>query len=171
MRDVAGMATTAFKFAGDKTRTVELRHLAARDVAVADQATTLIRRNADAFRRQADLLIAQGKEAADSTLGPRGGAWGYIDSKICDWIREQAKTPEGMVAVSEAYKTDKNVASIIYSSPHFLLGLSKDLHGRMLATAVEMHAPKAGARLREGQALADIVGNYESVVTSIHRSF
>ncbi|MBV0910924.1 hypothetical protein [Anianabacter salinae] len=165
---IVSSATKAKALAGDLTRTKPQLHLLGKEIAM--RASAPIRQHAELFARKAVELMDDGKALADSVLGPREG-YGYVDSEIRGWIRDQVKTPEGMQAVSTLYKSDKNVASVLYSSPYFLLGISEALHGKMAATAVEKFAPKGAALLTEGAALSKIVGNYESVVSDIHNSF
>ncbi len=108
---------------------------------------------------------------AERALAPRGGAHAPIEAQTISWVREAARTPEGMAAIAEAYRTDINVASVIFSTFHPLLGLSKDAHGKVCANIIDTHVPKAAAKMREGQELSNAVSRYAGVEAAVHRSF
>lgn len=70
-----------------------------------------------------------------------------------------------------AYKSNLQVASTIYSSPHFLMNISEQLHTPMRLKTVELFAPSGFKLLNEGVELAGKVKNYERVVGDIHGSY
>ncbi|MCB2095727.1 MAG: hypothetical protein KDE11_15095 [Rhodobacteraceae bacterium] len=163
-------ATTekAQKLAGDRTRNKAQQHMAAHELAV--QLSSDLRRHAQIFGKKANELKDDGQAVADEILGPRD-QYGYLQSEIRGWIRDQIKTPEGMQKVSNAYKVDLQVASTIYSSPSFLMDMTDQLHSNMRLKAVELFAPSGFKLLNEGVELADKVQNYERVVGDVHSSY
>jgi len=165
---VTATTAKAQALAGDRTRNKAQQHMAAYDLAV--QLSSDLRRSAEAFKSKSNELKDDGQAVADEILGPRDN-YGYLQSEIRTWIRDQIKTPEGMQKVSNAYKVDLQVASTIYSSPSFLMDLSDQLHSTMRLKAVELFAPTGFKLLNEGVELGDKVQNYERVVGDVHNSY
>lgn len=156
------------RLAADRSRTKTQAHMAAEQLAT--DLSSDVRRYAQLFDRKAIDLQDEGQKETDRVLGPRD-QYGYLQSEIRGWIRDQVKTPEGMQRVSDAYKSNLQTASAIYSSPHFLIDVSETLHTTMRLKAVELFAPKGFKLLNEGIDLAGKVKNYETVVSRIHQSY
>lgn len=88
-------ATTqkAQMLAGDRTRNKAQQRMAAHELAV--QLFSDLRRHAEIFGKKANELKDDGQAVADEILGPRDN-YGYLQSEIRGWIRDQIKTPERM---------------------------------------------------------------------------
>ncbi|MCA0996179.1 hypothetical protein [Alloyangia pacifica] len=165
---VSDTTQKAQMLAADRTRTKAQQHMAAKTLARG--LSSDLRRYAEIFGKKGAELQNDGQAVADRILGPHDN-YGYLQSEIRGWIREQVKTPEGMQRVSDAYKSDLQTASTLYSSPHFLLGMSAQLHTSMRLKAVELFAPTGLDLLSEGIELEAKAKNYEKVVSDVHGAY
>ncbi|MFT3689773.1 hypothetical protein [Paenirhodobacter sp.] len=100
-------------------------------------------------------------------VGSRDGV-GYLYREIRGRVRDQVKTPEGIQKASDAYKSNLQVAAIIWSLPHFLLNISEKLRDGMRAKSAELWAPKGYGALNEGNEIAGLVRNYDKVSSDFH---
>lgn len=156
------------RLAGDQTQTRAMLHIIGQGQA--KELSVEIRRHAEMFAKKADDLMNDGKSIVDTVLG----ADNYdrdVAGEIAQYIARRTQTPEGMAEVGALYKSRSDVASVIYTRPHFLLGVSEELHRTMVATAVSKFAPEGAALLNEGRSLGEKTKNFEKVVSDAHASF
>jgi hypothetical protein len=162
-----GMTKVA-ALADDKTRTEVMRHAAAKTIAertvVALQDTKAnLEANAKRMNREATEAIEQ-RFAADPNRAS-------IQSEIRGWIREQAKSPEGLAKIREAMKADAEVGAVLYHSPHFLLNLAPSVRDSMTLDAIEVHLPNAYKMLEGGIALNELAAKYPKAIDKVRRTF
>jgi hypothetical protein len=161
-------ASRVVALAKDETRTEVTKHGIAKDLA--ERSTQAIQKVAVEIRAKVENLQYRGHAMAEEAFAPRSG-YSQVESETRQWIREQVKTPEGMAKVSELAKKDATVASIIYHSPNYLVGINEATHKRMQVDAIERFVPKAYEAINESIELERLVGRYEKSVSDIHRSF
>lgn len=160
--------TTIVALTNDKTRNDVQRHAVAKTVAervtaILNETKGQIEANARRLSREATDTINQ-SFAADPNRAS-------IQSEIRGWIREQAKTAEGLAKIREAMTENAEVGSIIFHSPHFLLGLADSVRVSMMMDAVETHLPKAHAMLEASAALEKAAAKYPDAISKVRRSF
>jgi hypothetical protein len=153
---------------GDKTRNDVQRHAAARTVAeraigVLESAQKQLSAQARRMNQDATDTVNQ-SFAADPNRAS-------IQSEIRGWIREQAKSVEGLAKIREAMKASAEVGAILFHSPHFLLGLADSVRTSMMMDAIEKHLPKAHAMFEAGIALEGAAAKYPAAMATVRRTF
>lgn len=63
------------------------------------------------------------------------------------------------------------VASVLYQSPHFLIGLADEVRLNLVAEGIDKHAPKAGKLLADADALSALAIKYGHVAKAVPRAF
>ena len=153
--------------ADDKTRTLVQKHDAARQIVTAmcntlEQCKAGIEKQAAALSQQFENEIAEALDV--EKIGPK--TYGLI----VDWVRAQAKEPEGVSRIRQKVESDRDVAAVIFASKGFLLGLSDETSERLTETAYKKHAPGALPKYDRAQKLAKWAGKYPQVQRSLHAS-
>lgn len=138
------------------------KHAVARELTQTTQA--MLRVTAATIRDKAAVLAQRGQERADRALGLSNDR---LETEIRAYIRDAVKTAEGMAEVSNLSRSNTKVASVIYDSPHFLLGIGTDLAQKMKLDMVEHWAPDAWADLEECADLRRVLPNYAKVEAEI----
>lgn len=152
----------------DKTRTEVQRHAAAQTVAertVAQLAATEAHLKATAKHLQKE---AEASVDEQFNVDPNRAS---LQSEIRGWIREQATKPEGLATIRNALKADREVAAVIYHSPHFLLGLAPDVRDNMRIDGIERHLPKAYKMIEGSIALNEAAAKYPAAIAKVRRTF
>ena len=103
-------------------------------------------------------------------LGPRSES-GVLHSEIRSWVREQAKTPEGMLQVKKAMVDNDDVAAVLWHSPSFLVGLAPSVHEGLRLEALQSRKPELYANLSNSVGLAKLAGKYEAAIRKVAPSF
>lgn len=152
----------------DPTRTLpELhdvgRQFAERTVEVLTNTHNTLTKEATKARSDAYAIINDSFAADPSREG--------IQSEIRSWIRENARTEGGLAKVREAVETNPEVASVLYHSPDFLLGLADVTRKSMMMDGVIAHLPTAAALMERSSALDKAASGYPQVIKSVHASF
>jgi hypothetical protein len=154
--------------ADDKTRTEVAKHHAAKQLA--EKATKAIGETLKDFSVRSKLLQRDATKRAESAFAPRDG-YAHIESEVRVWVREQMKSPDGMATVSGMMKEDAAFAAIVCHSPHYLVGMAKDVHSKWRLDAIERFVPDAFEMLEQSTELAEVVSRAESTVRDINTSF
>ena len=152
----------------DESRTEVAKHGAAEQVA-----NSMVQRLADAkakIEARSKELLAEGEADADAAFAPKLER-SALDAEIRRWIREQAKTPEGLPKIRAAMERNGNVAAVIYHSEDFLLNLAPEVHNVMKYEVVARYAPAAYKKLTDSVALSSLAPNYEKAINSVRKSF
>lgn len=153
---------------GDPTRTDVQRHHAAKQLA--DKVTTHLEKSKAALEAQAEKLKASALAQADLHLGPSSER-SALHSEIRSWVREQAKTPEGLLQVKQAMADNDDVAAILWHSPSFLVGLAPSVHEGLRLEALQSRKPELYANLSNSVGLAKLAGKYEAAIRKVAPSF
>lgn len=152
----------------DESRTEVAKHGAAEQLANG-MVQKLTEAKAKIVARSKELLN-EGTSEADTAFAPRPER-GHLDAEIRGWIREQAKTPEGLPKIRAAMERNSNVAAVIYHSDDFLLNLAPEVHSTMRYEAVQRHAPATYQKLTASVALSNLAPNYDKAIGSVRKSF
>lgn len=153
---------------GDPTRTDVQRHHAAKQLA--DKVTTHLEKSKAALEAHAEKLKASSLAQADLHLGPSSER-SALHSEIRSWVREQAKTPEGLLQVKQAMADNDDVAAILWHSPSFLVGLAPSVHEGLRLEALQSRKPELYANLSNSVGLAKLAGKYEAAIRKVAPSF
>ncbi|HAI93471.1 MAG TPA: hypothetical protein DCM36_01690 [Xanthomonadaceae bacterium] len=153
---------------GDPTRTEVQKHHAAKQLA--DKVTNHLEKSKAAIEQQAEKLKASSLAQADLHLGPRSES-GVLHSEIRSWVREQAKTPEGLLQVKQAMADNDDVAAVLWHSPSFLVGLAPSVHEGLRLEALQSRKPDLYANLSNSVGLAKLAGKYEAAIRKVAPSF
>ncbi|MFU4799949.1 hypothetical protein ACM717_13775 [Pseudomonas aeruginosa] len=153
---------------GDPTRTDVQRHHAAKQLA--DKVTTHLEKSKAALEAHAEKLKASALAQADLHLGPSSER-SALHSEIRSWVREQAKTPEGLLQVKQAMADNDDVAAILWHSPSFLVGLAPSVHEGLRLEALQSRKPELYANLSNSVGLAKLAGKYEAAIRKVAPSF
>lgn len=159
---------TLARLAQDKTRSEPERHEAARTVAT--RVAAVLEQSKATIMGTARQLGEQAVAMVEERFAPREGR-GAIESDIRTWMRETAKTPDGMAQIREAVKSNSEIASVVFHSPFQLLGFSENTRRELIRKATGTFVPKAAALAEEGVELAEIAQRYPQVIRSVHASF
>ncbi|HEX3423025.1 MAG TPA: hypothetical protein VHS33_06460 [Sphingomicrobium sp.] len=156
------------RLVSDPTRNEVLKHEAAqqvaeRTIATLDQTQKVLQARANALHTEAHEIVEQ-RFAIDPVRAS-------IQSEIRGWIREQTKDEDGLVKIRQAMRSDREVASVIYHSPHFLMNLASDVRNNMRIDAIEAHVPDAYQKLEASIALSDTAAKYPRAIAGVRRSF
>ena len=152
----------------DPTRTPTAKHDAAKQLA--QKVTTHLEKSKAALEAHAEKLKASALAQADLHLGPRSES-GVLHSEIRSWVREQAKTPEGMLQVKQAMADNDDVAAVLWHSPSFLVGLAPSVHEGLRLEALQSRKPELYANLSNSVGLAKLAGKYEAAIRKVAPSF
>lgn len=145
------------KLPGDLTRPSQPeKHAAARELAQRTQA--MLRVAASTLKDKQKVISDRSIEEARRTLSLSNDR---VETEIRQYISTAVKTPEGMAEVSKLARTDPKVASVIASSPYFLLGLSSDLAQKMKFDMIEHWCPDAYADMETIAELERVIPAYE----------
>jgi hypothetical protein len=152
----------------DPTRTETAKHDAAKQLA--QKVTTHLEKSKAALETHAEKLKASALAQADLHLGPRSES-GVLHSEIRSWVREQAKTPEGLLQVKKAMADNDDVAAVLWHSPSFLVGLAPSVHEGLRLEALQSRKPDLYANLSNSVGLAKLAGKYEAAIRKVAPSF
>jgi len=152
----------------DKTRNDVQRHAAARTIAeravsFLDAAKTNLEANARRLHREATDEVERSFGADPNRAS--------VQSEIRGWIRENAKSAEGLAKIREAMRTNAEVGAVLYHSPHFLLNLADSVRTGMMMDAIEIHMPKTHAKFEAGIALDEAAEKYPKAISKVRRTF
>lgn len=151
------------KLPGDLTRpSAPEKHAAARELAHRTQA--MLRIAASTLKDKSKVLAERSQQEARRALGLSNDR---VETEIRQYITSAVKTEEGMVEVSKLARTDPKVASVIYGSPYFLLGLSPDLAQKMRFDMIEHWCPDAYADMETVAELERVIPAYERLEKEI----
>ena len=153
---------------GDPTRTEVQKHAAAKQLA--EKVTNHLEKSKAALEAHAEKLKASALAQADLHLGPRSES-GVLHSEIRSWVREQAKTPEGLLQVKQAMADNDDVAAVLWHSPSFLVGLAPSVHEGLRLEALQSRKPELYANLSNSVGLAKLAGKYEAAIRKVAPSF
>lgn len=153
---------------GDPTRTEVQRHHAAKQLA--EKVTSNLEATKASLEAHAEKLKASALAQADLHLGPRSES-GVLHSEIRSWVREQAKTPEGLLQVKQAMADNDDVAAVLWHSPSFLVGLAPSVHEGLRLEALQSRKPDLYANLSNSVGLAKLAGKYEAAIRKVAPSF
>lgn len=164
---VTGSETIA-KLKRDESRTEVQKHGMAKEVAA--RTIGAIDAQANALTALAGLLDRRAKGMVDErfAVDPDRAA---IQSELRGWIRETAKTENGIAVIRAATAEDAEVAAVLYHSPKFLLGLADEVRVNLVADGIEKHVPKAGTMMAESHALTNLAVKYGQVAKAVDRAF
>lgn len=152
----------------DPTRTDVQRHHAAKQLA--EKVVAHLEKSKAAIEQQAEKLRQQSIVQAELELGPKSERAG-LHSEIRAWIREQAKDPGNIPAIKAAAADNPDVASVLWHSPRFLLGLAESTHESMRMEALQARRPDLYANLSNSVGLVKLVGKYEAAIKKVAPSF
>lgn len=152
----------------DPTRTEVQKHHAAKQLA--EKVTTKLEQSKSALEGHAEKLKTEALAQADMHLGPRSER-GSLHSEIRGWIREQAKSPEGLIAVKRAMQDNDDVAAVLWHSPSFLVGLAPRVHEEIRFDALRSRKPELYAGLSNSLGLSKLATKYGETTRRIAPSF
>jgi len=152
----------------DPTRNDVLKHEAAKVVAERtieglQQTQAVLEQRANVLHSEAHQMVEQ-RFAIDPVRGS-------IQSEIRGWIREQTKDEDGLLKIRQAMRSNSEVASVIYHSPHFLMNLASNVRDNMRIEAIEAHVPAAYKKLEASIALRDTAAKYPRAMAGVRRNF
>jgi len=160
--------TTIAALGSDKTRNDVQRHAAAKTIA--DRVTAILDETKGQIEANSKRLGREATDAINQSFGADPNR-ASIQSEIRGWVREQAKSPEGLAKIREAMTKTPEVGAILFHSPSFLLGLAENVRVSMMMDAVETHLPNAHAMLEASAALDTAAARYPDAIGLVHRSF
>jgi hypothetical protein len=152
----------------DPTRNEVLKHEAAQKVA--ERTIAGIQQSLGVIESRARVLHTEAHEMVEKrfAIDPVRAS---IQSEIRGWIREQTKSEDGLNKIRQAMRSDPEVASVIYHSPHFLMNLAGNVRDNMRIEAIETHVPAAYKKLEASIALKDTAAKYPKAIAGVRRSF
>ena len=151
----------------DPTRTTVAKHEAAAKVAA--QTVEALEKQKTNIQREAAILWDDGQNTANSAFTPRA-SHAALETEIRGWIREQSQKPDGMTKIREVLN-DSDVASVIYHSPAFLLGLNPDNKLALQQKVVQMHLPDAWAKMEASMELQKYPAKYDATIAKVRSHF
>jgi len=154
--------------ASDPTRTDVDKHVAARRVAEATNATLakaseLVSRRAEHQRRDAMAKANQDF----SPLVEKGTLYMEARSMVREWM----KTSEGLQKLREAMKEDHDFASVVWHSPRHLLGLQAEIHSNLKMEGLQARRPDLYGQLNASLRLEKMAQKIGSVIPKVNASF
>lgn len=152
----------------DVTRTETAKHDAAKQLA--QKVTTHLEKSKAALEAHAEKLRQQSIVQAELELGPKSERAG-LQSEIRAWIREQAKDPGNIPAIKAAAADNPDVASVLWHSPRFLLGLAESTHEAMRMEALQARRPDLYTNLSNSVGLVKLAGKYAAAIRKVAPSF
>lgn len=152
----------------DPTRTEVSKHAVAKKVA--DRVVGTIETSAASIAATARSLNNRAAAVVEDVLAIDPNRVS-IHSEIRGYIRETAKVEGGIGTIRKAMVDNLEVASVLYQSPNFLLGLPDEVRMNLVAEGIEKHAPKAGRFLADADALSALAIKYGHVAKAVPRAF
>lgn len=152
----------------DPTRTETAKHDAAKQLA--EKVTNHLEKSKAALEAHAEKLKASALAQADLHLGPSSER-SALHSEIRSWVREQAKTPEGMLQVKKAMADNDDVAAVLWHSPSFLVGLAPSVHEGLRLEALQSRKPDIYTSLSNSVGLSKLAGKYAAAIRKVAPSF
>lgn len=152
----------------DESRTAPQRNHVA--LKLADDVAGKIESDGEKIQRRATALFESGKDEAARAFAPDLSRQAY-DALILQHIREQATKEDGLPALHELVKSNRNVASVIVNAEGFLLNLSPTVHDRLRDEAIATHAPEAWAKMLRGAALTDVPAKFKATAAKVRMYF
>lgn len=159
---------TLGRIAHDKTRSEPEKHETAR--VLAGRLLDVLTNSQNAITNAATALDSEIDEAIATTYAPKEGR-SSLESEMRQWMRETAKTPEGMAQIKQAVLSNFDFASIMVHSPAQLLGLSEERRIDFAEDAIKKHTPDIDAAMSEACHLRDLAKRYPQVIRSVKASF
>jgi hypothetical protein len=156
------------RLARDATRSLPERHDAARKVA--NNVMDKFHHAKSVLEQRSKQLAQSAHDEADEEFAPKFGRMS-LESEIRAYVREQAAKPEGIGKVRSLLSVDRDVANVVYHSPHFLLGINENLHQEYRLTVMQKFAPDAYLKLAESTELKRIAPNLETTAKGVKASF
>lgn len=151
------------KLPGDMTRpSAPEKAAAARELA--HRSMAMLRITASTLKDKSKALSDRSQEEARRALGLSNDR---LESEIRQYISTSVKTADGMAEVSKLARSNAKVASVIYGSPHFLLGLSSDLANKMKFEMIEHWCPDAYADMEMVAELERVIPGYDRLEREI----
>jgi hypothetical protein len=163
-----GAAKTVTALASDPTRTEVDKHQAAKKVA--DSVTAKLEAARVALTERADYLTREAMREADRHLGPKVER-GALQSEIRSWVREMAKTSDGLPKIRAAMKASPDAAAVIWHSPSFLAGLPPNIHEELRFEALEASRPDLYAQLSSAASLEHVADKMQRAARRVHSTF
>ena len=152
----------------DPTRNEVEKHIAAK--ALADKVVDKLTKTRTLLTKRSDQLRNESMAAADRDLGPNAER-GVLHSEIRGWVREQGRTPEGMQTIRKALAESEDLASVLWHSPRFLLGLAESTHDTLRFEGLEVHRPALSAALGNSLALHETAEKFAKVIRKVPGAF
>lgn len=152
----------------DPTRTDVQKHAAAKQIA--EKVTNHLVRSKVALEAHADKLKNTALVQAELQLGPRSECNGLY-SEIRSWIREQVKTPDGLLSVRRAMAENDDVAAVLWHSPSFLIGMVSSVHETVRLDALRSRKPDLYTDLSNSFGITKLAGKYGVVINKVSSSF
>lgn len=160
---VTSNAALVSKLPHDLTRPSDpQKHAAARELAVRTQA--MLRVAASTLKDRSKALAESSQREANSVLSLSNDR---VETEIRQFVAGAVKTAEGMAKVSALSRSDIKIASVIASSPHYLLNMSAELHQTMQFNMIEHWAPGAYADMEMVAELERVIPAYERLEREI----
>lgn len=166
--EIRAAITKIAALAKDPTRTDVQRHAAARELA--NRTVETLESAANNIAQQAERMTQGAQAQADSNFAPNI-ARGQLDSEIRNWIREQAKSPEGMANIKKQAMSNSDVAAVVWHSPDFLLNITPSVSGELRFEVLAKHYPNTYADLSNGVMLGELPKKYANAVRDVRRFF
>lgn len=160
-KKVAGLAN-------DPTRTEVDRHQAGKKVA-ADVVDALTKTKT-AIGRRATELRDDAFRKINLEFGPSSDR-AVVHSEVRGWIREVARTPEGLEKIKNALEESDDLAAVLWHSPRFLLGLPEETYQKLRLDALEVRRPELFAALKTSGNLDELSKRYDTAVRKVEASF
>lgn len=154
--------------ANDPTRSVSERHVAAKKVS--DTLVDKLSKTGTLLTKRSEALRKDALTAADEMWGPKADR-AAIQSEVRAWIREKAKTPEGLVAIRKAIETEPVVAEGLWHSPTVLLDLPATVHSNLRLEGLEKYRPDLFAKLSQSADLATLAEKFAKVARKVPGAF
>lgn len=107
---------------------------------------------------------------AELHLGPKPDR-SALQSEIRSWVREQAKDPGNLPAIRAAMAENDDVASVLWHSPSFLVGLAPRVHENIRLEALQSRKPDLYSSLSNSVGLSKLAGKYEAAIRKVATSF
>ncbi len=152
----------------DETRLApEKHHLAAK---LSHELTDQLERTKTEIINRSDDLAYRAQEMAKIALGPKPER-AAIDSEVRQYIKDLVTQPDGMVELRQMIQSDVDIAMVVYSSPSFLMGLTKENHQTLRFNIIEKYVPNSWDMINASIALAKLPKNIDKCVRQIGTSF
>ena len=152
----------------DPTRTDVQKHAAAKKLA--DSVVDRLGKAKAAIVARSESLRTDTISKADSALGPRSDR-GALHSEVRGWVREQARSSEGLTAIRAELNDSDDLASVLYHSPRFLLGLPESAFETLRMEALESRRPELYANLSASVHLERLAAKYEAAIKKVPHAF